>query len=159
MESPEMETSILGKLHRGAGRGDEHGAAVRAERFVVDGHGDDAVGAEGDLLDKTGNPAHTSEILLVDSLAAVAGGLGSVSSNTSYIESAAGVGDVLAIGEHRFPITAIGALAQRNLDSLGHVTLVFDGADEPRLEGALHVRCGGELPRPQAGSTILIESA
>ena len=61
-----------------------------------------------------------------------------------------GVGDVLAIGEHRFPITAIGALAQRNLDSLGHVTLVFDGADEPRLEGALHVRCGGELPRPQA---------
>jgi len=34
-----------------------------------------------------------------------------------------------------------------------------DGADEPRLEGALHVRCGGELPRPQAGSTILIESA
>lgn len=46
-----------------------------------------------------------------------------------------GVGDVLAIGEHRFPITAIGALAQRNLDSLGHVTLVFDGADEPRLEG------------------------
>ncbi|MBD4447900.1 PTS sorbitol transporter subunit IIA, partial [Xanthomonas citri pv. citri] len=22
-----------------------------------------------------------------------------------------------------------------------------------------HVRCGGELPRPQAGSTILIESA
>ena len=51
-----------------------------------------------------------------------------------------GVGDVLAIGEHRFPITAIGALAQRNLDSLGHVTLVFDGADEPRLEGALHVR-------------------
>ena len=26
-----------------------------------------------------------------------------------------GVGDVLAIGEHRFPITAIGALAQRNL--------------------------------------------
>lgn len=70
-----------------------------------------------------------------------------------------GVGDVLAIGEHRFPITAIGALAQRNLDSLGHVTLVFDGADEPRLEGALQVRCGGELPRPQAGSTILIESA
>ena len=30
---------------------------------------------------------------MVDSLAAVAGGLGSVSSNTSYIESAAGVGE------------------------------------------------------------------
>lgn len=52
-----------------------------------------AVGAEGDLLDEKGNPPRTREILLVDSLAAVAGGLGSVSSNTSYIESAAGVGE------------------------------------------------------------------
>ena len=52
-----------------------------------------AVGAEGDLLDHEGNPPHTREILLVDSIAAMAGGLGSVSSNTSYIESAAGVGE------------------------------------------------------------------
>lgn len=52
-----------------------------------------AVGAEGDLLDADGNPPRTQEILLVDSVAAMAGGLGSVSSNTSYIESAAGVGE------------------------------------------------------------------
>lgn len=52
-----------------------------------------AVGAEGDLLDDDGNPPRTREILLVDSLAAMGGGLGSVSSNTSYIESAAGVGE------------------------------------------------------------------
>lgn len=52
-----------------------------------------AVGAEGHLLDEEGNPPNTREILLVDSLAAVAGGLGSVSSNTSYIESASGVGE------------------------------------------------------------------
>jgi AGZA family xanthine/uracil permease-like MFS transporter len=52
-----------------------------------------AVGAEGDLLQADGNPPYTQEILLVDSVAAIAGGLGSVSSNTSYIESAAGVGD------------------------------------------------------------------
>ena len=52
-----------------------------------------AVGAEGGLLDENGNPPNTREILLVDSLAAVAGGVGSVSSNTSYIESAAGVGE------------------------------------------------------------------
>ncbi len=52
-----------------------------------------AVGAEGDLLEEDGNPPHTQEILLVDSIGALAGGLGSVSSNTSYIESAAGVGD------------------------------------------------------------------
>ena len=52
-----------------------------------------AVGAEGDLLDADGNPERTREILVVDSVAAIAGGLGSVSSNTSYIESAAGVGE------------------------------------------------------------------
>lgn len=52
-----------------------------------------AVGAEGGLLDSDGNPEHTREILAVDSIAAIAGGLGSVSSNTSYIESAAGVGE------------------------------------------------------------------
>ena len=52
-----------------------------------------AVGAEGDLLDKGGNPPHSSRILLIDSLAAAAGGLGGVSSNTSYIESTSGVGE------------------------------------------------------------------
>ena len=52
-----------------------------------------AVGAEGGLLEADGNPPHTQEILMVDSVGAMVGGLGSVSSNTSYIESAAGVGD------------------------------------------------------------------
>jgi AGZA family xanthine/uracil permease-like MFS transporter len=52
-----------------------------------------AVGAEGNLLNDRGNPPHLGSILMVDSLAAAAGGIGSVSSNTSYIESAAGVGE------------------------------------------------------------------
>jgi AGZA family xanthine/uracil permease-like MFS transporter len=52
-----------------------------------------AVGAEGDLLNDKGNPDHLPSILMVDSLAAVAGGVGSTSSNTSYIESAAGVAE------------------------------------------------------------------
>ena len=52
-----------------------------------------AVGSEGNLLDERGNPPHLSRILMVDSVAAAAGGVGSVSSNTSYIESAAGVGE------------------------------------------------------------------
>ncbi|WP_447925739.1 NCS2 family permease [Georgenia muralis] len=52
-----------------------------------------AIGAEGGLLDKDGNPPHTRRILVVDSIAAAAGGAASVSSNTSYIESATGVGD------------------------------------------------------------------
>ena len=52
-----------------------------------------AIGAEAGLLDEDGNPPHTRRILVVDSLAAVAGGAASVSSNTSYIESASGVGE------------------------------------------------------------------
>jgi AGZA family xanthine/uracil permease-like MFS transporter len=52
-----------------------------------------AIGAEGDLLDKDGNPPKTKQILIVDSVSAIAGGAGGVSSNTAYIESAAGVGD------------------------------------------------------------------
>jgi AGZA family xanthine/uracil permease-like MFS transporter len=52
-----------------------------------------AVGQEAGLLDENGNPPRTKEILIVDSVAAAAGGAASVSSNTSYIESAAGVGE------------------------------------------------------------------
>jgi AGZA family xanthine/uracil permease-like MFS transporter len=52
-----------------------------------------AVGGEAGLLDEEGNPPRTKQILIVDSIAAAAGGAASVSSNTSYVESAAGVGD------------------------------------------------------------------
>ena len=52
-----------------------------------------AIGGEAKLLDEEGNPPNTDRILLVDSVAAMAGGAGGVSSNTSYIESAAGVGE------------------------------------------------------------------
>jgi adenine/guanine/hypoxanthine permease len=52
-----------------------------------------AVGAEGGLLDKDRNLPKSQPVLLVDSLAAAAGGAGSVSSNTTYIESASGVAD------------------------------------------------------------------
>ncbi|MGN6250478.1 MAG: NCS2 family permease [Marmoricola sp.] len=52
-----------------------------------------AIGAEAGLLDEDGIPPNTQRILIVDSVAAAAGGLAGVSSNTSYIESASGVGE------------------------------------------------------------------
>ena len=52
-----------------------------------------AIGAEAGLLDEAGSPAGAQRILVVDSVAAAAGGAAGVSSNTSYIESAAGVGE------------------------------------------------------------------
>ena len=52
-----------------------------------------AIGHESNLIDKNGDVPNNDRILLVDSLAAVAGGAAGVSSNTSYIESASGVGE------------------------------------------------------------------
>jgi AGZA family xanthine/uracil permease-like MFS transporter len=52
-----------------------------------------AIGLESGLIDKDVNVPNNDRILLVDSLGAIAGGAGSISSNTSYIESAAGVGE------------------------------------------------------------------
>ncbi len=52
-----------------------------------------AIGQEAGLNDKDGTPPNAERILLVDSLAAAAGGAAGVSSNTSYIESASGVGE------------------------------------------------------------------
>jgi AGZA family xanthine/uracil permease-like MFS transporter len=52
-----------------------------------------AIGAEAGLNDTDGVPPHSQRILVVDSLAAAAGGASGVSSNTSYIESASGVGE------------------------------------------------------------------
>ena len=51
------------------------------------------VGEEAGLLDKEGNLPGINRVLLVDSVAAIAGGLGSTSSNTTFIESAAGVSE------------------------------------------------------------------
>lgn len=52
-----------------------------------------AIGHEAGLADKEGNVDNIQKILLVDSVAAAAGGAAGISSNTSYIESAAGVGE------------------------------------------------------------------
>jgi AGZA family xanthine/uracil permease-like MFS transporter len=52
-----------------------------------------AIGAEAGLLDQYGAPVNAQRILVVDSIAAAAGGAASVSSNTSYIESASGVAE------------------------------------------------------------------
>jgi len=51
------------------------------------------VGEEAGLLDKKGNLPGLRRVLLIDSLAAVAGGLFGASSITTYIESASGVSD------------------------------------------------------------------
>lgn len=51
------------------------------------------LGGEAELLDSNGEPPRLQQILIVDSVAAIAGGMASTSSNTSYIESASGIGE------------------------------------------------------------------
>jgi AGZA family xanthine/uracil permease-like MFS transporter len=51
------------------------------------------IAEEADLLDEDDQLPGIGRVLFIDSVAAAAGGLASASSNTSYIESAAGVGD------------------------------------------------------------------
>ncbi len=89
-----------------------------------------AVGAEGNLLDASGNPPRVGEILFVDSLAAIAGGVGSVSSNTSYIESAAGVGEGARTG-FASVVTGLGFIAVLFLSPL--VQMVPSEAAAPAL--------------------------
>src|SRR6059058_3458448 len=51
------------------------------------------ISSEAGLLDEKGRVPNIGRVLFIDGAAAVAGGMGSVSSNTAYIESAAGVGE------------------------------------------------------------------
>lgn len=51
------------------------------------------VATAGEIIDEKGEIPHTNRIMLVDSAAAIAGGLGGVSSNTSFVESTAGVAE------------------------------------------------------------------
>ncbi|MCW2725503.1 MAG: transporter [Frankiales bacterium] len=52
-----------------------------------------ALASEADLLDDAGLLPNTGQVLLVDGLAAVAGGAASASSATTYVESSAGIAD------------------------------------------------------------------
>jgi AGZA family xanthine/uracil permease-like MFS transporter len=49
--------------------------------------------SEADLLDENGQLPNIQEVLLIDGLAAVAGGAAGASSATTYVESASGIGD------------------------------------------------------------------
>ena len=69
------------------------------------------------------------------------------------------VGQTLWIDQQAFAITAVGDIAQRNLDSLGHVTIKLDAADEAGLAGAIHVAPAAVQPALRVGSTLVIEAA
>ncbi|MDT0389770.1 NCS2 family permease [Streptomyces dubilierae] len=69
------------------------------------------VSAEAGLLDEEGKVPNLGRVLLIDGAAAVAGGAASASSATSYIESAAGVGEGARTGFSNLVTGGLFALA------------------------------------------------
>ena len=70
------------------------------------------------------------------------------------LEGGLAVGQEVRIGDQHWTITAIGNVAETNLENLGHVTLVFDGAPEPRLPGAVHI--GGVDAKPALAAGVVV---
>lgn len=64
-------------------------------------------------------------------------------------------GDVLVLNNQEFKITAVGDAVKKNLGSLGHITLKFDGSDTPQLPGTLYLE-DAEIQVPEAGSFLNI---
>ncbi len=66
-------------------------------------------------------------------------------------------GQAFLVNDVRYPITAVGDVAARNLGSLGHITVVFNGADTPHLPGAINVtNPGSTVPVLTAGDALTI---
>lgn len=73
--------------------------------------------------------------------------------------AALATGQQFTVDGRAFPITAVGEVAQRNLEALGHITVNIDGDSEPKMAGAIHIRCDGPAPEITIGSVLTIEAA
>lgn len=65
------------------------------------------------------------------------------------------VGQILTVDNQEFKITAVGNIAEKNLASLGHVTVVFDGSSEASLPGSIYVE-KKSVPTLKVGTEISI---
>ena len=55
------------------------------------------------------------------------------------LETEIAKGMTLFIDQLPFTITAVGDVVNKNLSTLGHITIKFDGSTEPELPGTLYV--------------------
>ena len=62
-------------------------------------------------------------------------------------------GAELQLGDRRYPVTAVGEVAEQNLRELGHITLRFDGHREAEFPGTVHV--AGPVPDAIATGCVL----
>lgn len=66
-------------------------------------------------------------------------------------------GQTLYLNGEKFEITSVGNLVHRNLTTLGHITLRFDGSTTPELPGTLYLE-NKEIPALDLGSELKIVS-
>ena len=76
--------------------------------------------------------------------------------NSKDVDGTIKQGDRLIIDGSEFLITAVGDIAQSNLEALGHLTVVFSGAKEAGLPGSICVEAR-PMPNLVEGSKISIE--
>lgn len=62
-------------------------------------------------------------------------------------------GAQLELGQARYLVTAVGAVAQQNLRELGHITLRFDGRTTASYPGMVHV--AGTVPQSVAPGCVV----
>jgi glucitol/sorbitol PTS system EIIA component len=77
--------------------------------------------------------------------------------NVKNVEDDIEVGDKLLLGNHEYKITAVGDAVKKNLSSLGHITLKFDGSENPELPGTLYLE-DKEIQEVKPGDQIRIFS-
>lgn len=75
--------------------------------------------------------------------------------NIADIDGDIDPGDVLVLSNQEYKITAVGDAVKKNLGSLGHITLRFDGSDTPELPGTLYLE-EADLQVPEAGTFLQI---
>mgnify|MGYP002801102392 FL=1 len=75
--------------------------------------------------------------------------------DTKDVDGTIKPGNRLVIDDNKFLITAVGDIAQPNLEALGHLTVVFSGAKEAGLPGSICVE-SKPMPKLQVGSKLSI---
>ncbi|NBF38795.1 MAG: PTS sorbitol transporter subunit IIA [Spirochaetes bacterium] len=67
-------------------------------------------------------------------------------------------GDSVIIDGQSYPVLAVGAVANKNIKSMGHLVLKFNGLDTPEMEGDVCLP-EVELPKVKPGSVLEIQGS
>jgi PTS system glucitol/sorbitol-specific IIA component len=75
----------------------------------------------------------------------------------THLEGVVSAGDRLCLDDHVYQVLAVGDVANKNLDTLGHLVVKFSGATVPQLPGDVCVEAA-PLPKLELGMSFRIEA-